>query len=150
VGEVSEKLQAVKSRMSLVFICLMATLVLPGCEYFFEAGGDRALINSEVLFVREDGTAVAGATVYLVERVGTMHPITETLTTDPAGRVFVKGYHCLPMYVAMDGGAVVIGPPDRSPSYRVVVRSDQASVERMFGRAEEKFRDYSRTHTDCG
>ncbi len=129
-------------------------LLLSGCVqwWFPHPGGERTELNVEVEFVDESNSIQPNKTVYLVERVGTNHVVTELLTTDSRGRVRITGPHCLPMQVAMRGGAANIRTVDLAPFYRVALDKERffANLEEAYGRPDSRFLAYGRRHDDCG
>jgi hypothetical protein len=92
-------------RHGIQVICGLLTLALTCCTYL-EAGGERTSLTAAIAFVRVDKTPVATAPVYVVETVGTMNVVTEVLTTDEHGRVFLEGAYCLPAVILARGGGV--------------------------------------------
>jgi len=126
-------------------------LTLACCSQIFEGGGARTFLATDVEFASADEAPVAGAPVYVVETIGTMHPVTEVLKTDTRGHVLLKGYLCLPAIVATRGGMAVIHRENLASSYRVTIKGgNQPSLDQLVGRPEGKYLGYSETHTDCG
>jgi hypothetical protein len=126
-------------------------LALACCSQMFEGAGTRTLLAVDVEFVGTDEAPVANAPVYVVETIGTMHPVTEVLKTDTHGYVLLKGYYCLPTVVATHGGTVVIQHETLASSYRVMVKGGtQPSLDQLAGKPESEFLGYSRKHIDCG
>jgi hypothetical protein len=84
-------------------IVLAAAILLGGCAqcWFPHPGGERTELSTEVQFVDKANAPQPNKIIYLVERVGTSHVVTQVLTTDLHGRVRITGPHCLPMEVAM-------------------------------------------------
>jgi hypothetical protein len=127
------------------------TLALSGCSRFFESAGHQVFLKTEVTFIDDAQMPTVGAVVYVIESIGTMHPITEILHTNERGRILLKGHYCLPIIVATKGGNIAIQQEALTSSYRVVVdRRDPSTLEKLFGKPEEKYMNYSRIHRDCG
>tara|TARA_R110000868_G_scaffold13223_9_gene62106 strand:- start:5 stop:403 length:399 start_codon:yes stop_codon:yes gene_type:complete len=127
------------------------TLALSGCSRFFEAAGHQVFLATEVSFMDADQKPIVDAVVYVVESIGTMHPITEVLHTNERGRILLKGPYCLPIIVATKGGNIAIQQEALTSSYRAVVeRDDPTTLEQLFGQPEDKYMNYSRIHTGCG
>lgn len=126
-------------------------LALTGCAQFYEPGGSRTAVVTDIEFVNADQTPVVDAPVYVTEQVGNNQVVTEVLKTDARGRVSLNGYYCSPMYVLIRGGSVVVQRETLAPFYRVTVKGgDQPPPDAFAGKPDSKYLEYSRGHTDCG
>lgn len=134
-----------------ILVLSLLTLVLSGCNQYFEAGGDKASLSVDIAFVGADHIPVPDDPVYIVETIGTMHVVTEVLQTDPRGHIHLNGNRCLPAIVAVRGGSVVVQQETLAPSYQVTVKGgDQPPLDQLAGKPDSRFLNYSRTHKDCG
>lgn len=95
-------------KRGIQMISSLLMLALACCSQFFERGGTRTPLMADIEFVSADLTPVVDASVYVVETIGTMHPVTEVLKTDARGHVLLKGHYCLPVIVATTGGAITV------------------------------------------
>jgi hypothetical protein len=76
--------------------------------------------------------------------------VTDVLTTDEHGRVFLEGAYCLPAFITARGGQVVIDRFNLAPSYEVTIKDgDQRSLDDFAGKPDSEYLGYPRTHGDC-
>jgi hypothetical protein len=140
-----------KKCWSCPIIAGLLALILASCSQFFEAGGSRISLDADVIFVRPDLSPVAGVPVYVIETIGTTHPVTEVLRTDALGHVRLQGDYCLPVIVATQGGSVVIQRHSIVPAYRVTIKMvGQPPLDQLAGKPDAEFIRRSRIHIDCG
>jgi hypothetical protein len=129
---------------------LLALLSISACGIFSERGGERYFLETDIEFKGQDGKALSGATAYIGERIGSNMIATSVAKTDSRGHIRIKGFRCLPLVVAVNGGSAVINNSKSAmPYYSVVAKISGAPAANLFGEPDLKYVGYADTHEDC-
>jgi hypothetical protein len=103
-----------------------------GGGFAMQVPGTRMLVDAEIYIFSSDGTPAPHIKTYTVETISGL-TITGVLTADRDGVVRLKGYFCLPMIVAVNGGSVTILPSKVARRYGIRVVPDTLDVTKAFG-----------------
>jgi hypothetical protein len=86
-----------------------------------------------------------------VQRIGDDMIITEILLTDKLGDISLRGYFCMPLYVAIGGAILPIKHGGDLPTIRQVVPlHGGTSAIAAFGTLNPNYLGYTERHRDCG
>ena len=103
------------------------------------AHGVRHFLTADVYVIRPDGLPAANEEIFLAESIGGVGPIlSERMKTDEKGKINLRGYYCMPMVVATNGGYISIDVAYISEKYTVQQRQDGVPIAKAFGKPDEE------------
>lgn len=129
----------------------LVALILSACGVFSERGGELVFLETTIEFKSQGGEAFSEATVYIGERIGSIILTTAIDKTDSLGRIRIKGFRCLPLIVAVDGGSAVINSSDSAKAfYSILVMPSGGRADALLGELRSKYANYAEVHGSCG
>ena len=127
--------------MNYTLIYLCAFLTGFGTNAFAgSAVGVRNLLEADISILGYDGLPLANEEVFLAESIGGIGPVlSERMYSDQNGQIYLNGYYCLPMVIAINSGYISITRYDIREKYTIKKTLDGVSIEKSFGKPDEYF-----------
>lgn len=107
---------------------------LAACMHPVEQAGENMHLQISIQFSSAENKPLAGQEAYIIETLGNSHSISAIVEANEEGIVYLEGYYCLPVIVAIDGGEVIIKKNQLLSRYSVVINDNHLpTLVQMYG-----------------